>query len=234
MRKHLLVTLVAVMTLGFTVSMASAQCTIAHPLKAKNFKVSLVQAFVSCGNAGAPSPNTATEGGVPTCQPIQTFNEADGSPPSGWRWNPLTSSGTVAMKPTLVPACKQGGTSLPAACPGGLNPAGDTADLLATLKLKGVVSDDAPLGASGDGTLATVARATLRDRVGGPMTVVDFPAGFPFTLTAGKASLKTSADALLNSIGQTGLPHCTSLEIVSISVLDENGNAFGSLGAWLQ
>ena len=180
MRRNLLVTLAAVLALGFTASMASAQCAIQHPLKSKNFKVSLVQAFVSCGNAGAPSPNTATEGGVPTCQPVQTFNEADGSPASGWRWDPLTSYGTVAMKPYTVPVCKQSGTSLPPACPGGVNPIGDTADLLATLKMKGIISDDAPLGATGDGTLATVARATLTDRVGGPMTVVDFPAGFPF------------------------------------------------------
>ena len=259
MRKHLLVTLAAVMALGFTANMASAQCaTVAHPLKAAKFQVSLVQAFVSCGNPSAPSPNTATEGGVPTCTPVQTFNQLDGSPASGWTWDPLTSFGTVSMKPLLVPACKRKGTSLPPACslnvciggtnagepctvnsecPGGtcsgLNPVGDTTDLLAKLKLKGVVSPDAPLGANGDGTLATIARATLDDRVGGPMTVIDFPAGFPFTLEEGKANLQTSADALLNSIGQPGLSHCSTLEIVTISVNDENGNPFGRLGAFL-
>ena len=139
----------------------------------------------------------------------------------------------VSAKPLRVPACKQKGTSLPPACAGGVNPAGDTTDLLAKLKLKGVVSPDAPLGANGDGTLATIARATLDDRVGGPMTVIDFPAGFPFTLEEGKANLQTSADALLNSIGQPGLSHCSTLEIVTISVNDENGNPFGRLGAFL-
>jgi hypothetical protein len=232
MRRHLLVTLAVVLALGFTASVVSAQCAIEHPQKAKNFKVSLVQAFVSCGNPGGLAANTATEGGVTACTPVTTLNQYNGGEPNGWRFDPLKSQGQVQMKPKKKPACKQKDTSYPPACAGGLNPA-DTVDLEAQLKLKGVIATDSPLGASGSGTLATVARATLTDRVGGPMTVVDFPAGFPFTLTNGKTSLKTSADALLNAIGQPGLPPCSSLEIVTMTVLDENGNPFANMGAFL-
>jgi hypothetical protein len=232
MRRHLLVTLAAVMALGFAASLASAQCAFEHPAKAKNFKVSLVQAMVSCGNPGGNVANTATEGGVTACQPVQTINEKNGGEPNGWRWDPLKAQGQVQLKPKKAPACKQKDTSFPPACAGGLNPP-DTTDLEASLKLKGIIATDSPLGASGNGTLATVARATLTDRVGGPMTVVDFPAGFPFTLTNGKTSLKTSADALLNAIAQPGLPNCSALELVTISVLDENGNAFANMGSLL-
>ena len=52
-------------------------------------------------------------------------------------------------------------------------------------------------------------------------------------MTGGKASLDTSADALLNSIGQPGLPPCTSIEVVSIRVQDTNGDNFANLGSYL-
>ena len=67
----------------------------------------------------------------------------------------------------------------------------------------------------------------------GDLTVVDFPASFPFTMSGGKATVKTSADALLNGIGQPSLPHCSSIETVSITVVDPNGDTFANLGAFL-
>ena len=45
--------------------------------------------------------------------------------------------------------------------------------------------------------------------------------------------LEASADSLLNSINQYGLPHCSSLEIVSLTVLDPNGNTFANQGVYL-
>jgi hypothetical protein len=214
--------------------MASAQCNLVqHPSSARYFKVSLVQAFVSCGNPGGNTVNAMTEGGVSSCQPVQTFNDKNGGEPSGWRWDPLYSYGLVEFKPMPQPACLQVGTSLPPGCPGGLNPIGDTIDLRAKLKLRGIIATDSPLGATGTGTMATVARATLDDRMFGFMTVIDFPAGFPFTLVNGKATMKTSADALLNSILQPGLPPCTTIDVVGIHVLDENGNNFGNLGSYM-
>jgi hypothetical protein len=74
--------------------------------------------------------------------------------------------------------------------------------------------------ASGSGALATVTRASLDDRTEGDETVVDFPAAFPFSMVPGSARLRSSADALLNAVGQPGLPPCTSLELVSVRVLD--------------
>ncbi len=61
-------------------------------------------------------------------------------------------------------------------------------------------------------------RITLDDRMNGDMTLVDFPGSFPFDLTNGQAKLKTSMNALLNSIDQPGLAPCTSVEIVSVAV----------------
>jgi hypothetical protein len=235
MKRHVLVTLAAILALGFTASLASAQCAFEHPKKAKKIQASLVQAFVSCGNPGGNTPNTTTESGtVPTCKPPETFNEDAGSPADGWEWDETKGQGSIAFKAANKVKFIQIGTVLPGANPASpLNPAGDTVDLVIQMKLKGVIADDSPAGATGSGTLSTVARATLDDRMGGDMTVIDFPAAFPFDLVGGQAKLKTSANALLNSIGQPGLPPCSSIEVVDVTVEDENTNPFARMGTFL-
>jgi len=239
MKRHLLVALAAVLTVGFAASLAQAQCSFEHPKKAVKLQSNLVQAFVSCGNPGGNSSNTNTEGGVPTCAPPETFNEQAGSPPNGWLWTETKSQGKVSFKAKAVCTGVSTGTSSPQLLP--CNPASPlntgpppSADLEAKLDLKAIEdAGSAGDGANGPGTLSTVARATLDDRAAGDMTVIDFPAGFQFDLVDGKAKLKTSADALLNGIGQPGLPPCSSIEVVSIVVLDENGNGFANMGTFL-
>lgn len=220
MKKHMIVAGAAALALGFSASVASAQCTYEHPKQAKQIKSSLTQAFVSCGNPGGNTPNDTTEGGVPTCSPPETFHEQAGSPTGGWLWDEGKGKGDVQFKAAKNKLVHPN------------NPPNDTADLAVQLKMGGILNTlGAPAG--GSGTLATVARATLEDRVGGPMTVVDFPAGFPITAVNGKIKLKTSANALLNGIGQPGLPGCSNIEVVSVNVVDPNGNAFANLGTFL-
>jgi len=222
MRRQLLGGLAAVLVVGFAASSASAQCAFEHPKKANKFQSTLVQAFVSCGNPGGNSPNSTTEGGVPTCKPPETFNEQAGSPPTGWQWDELKAQGQVQLKES-----KQIPVNV-------LNPPGDTTDIAVKVKLKGIVyAGNIPVGPS-TGFLATVARATFDDRAGGDMTVVDFPANFPLIVIGGKVNVKTSADVLLNGISQPGLPHCASIETVSVTVTDENGNTFANTGLFLR
>jgi hypothetical protein len=233
--------LAALLAIGFTASAARAQCQFEHPKKARVIESDLVQAFVSCGTVGGNPVNNTTEGGVPSCSPPETFNEQDGSPCNGWLWDETKSRGNLRFSSTQAPVAVRKDTTLPIAQPigGPLSPPGSK-DLFVHMQLHNII--DCTGAASGTGTLATVARATLDDRgadgMAGTlddtdMTIVDFPAGFPFTLTEGRTNLKTSADALLNSIGQVSLPSCTSIEVVSVSVLDENGNAFASMGTFL-
>jgi hypothetical protein len=280
MKKHALLTLAAALALGFTASAAQAECDYEHPTKAKLVKSNCAQAMVSCGNPGGNTPNDSTEGGVPTCNPPESFCEASGNcPGTGWIWNDKSSQGQVQFKANKNKVISP------------LNPPG-AQDLDVKLKLKGVDTSGGP--ASGPGTLATVARATLNDRgpngvegssntcigganagapcaaasvcpggacdssvcVGGgnagalctaasecpggtcdsddeSMTVIDFPAGFPFNLVGGKVTLKTSANALLNNIGQPGLPGCSNIEVVSVTIVDSNGDTFANLGTFL-
>lgn len=299
MKKHMFVAGAAVLALGFTASLASAVCNIEHPKSAKGGKMSFVQAMVSCGNVGGNASNTTTQGGVPSCEPPQTFHEQAGSPGGGWMWDEKAGSGSVSFK-----AAKNKQENI-------LNPIPNTADLAIQLSLKGVIDETGPAGPA-FGTLATVARATLEDRLGGgvcskgkqcngggndgalckedsecpsgtcetghscpqdatcnggandgaicttdsecpggacddgcpakgascidkgtPQTVVDFPAGFQVTVVDGQAKMKTSANVLLNTIGQPGLPGCSSIELISVTIVDPNGNTFANIGTFL-
>jgi len=49
----------------------------------------------------------------------------------------------------------------------------------------------------------------------------------------GSANLQTSADAVLNNSGIPGLPPCTSIEMLSVWVLDWNADRFVNLGTYL-
>jgi hypothetical protein len=234
MKRHLAVA-AAALGFAFVASGAQAQfvdpeCGFEHPKKAKETKSSLVQGYVSCGNAGGNPINDTTESGTQSCSPPETYNDQVGSPADGWHWDFEKGQGDVSFK------AAKNKIEDPV-----LNPEGDTADVAVSLKLQGVVSADAPEGASGIGSIATLSRATLRDRngTGGnnaddvPMTVIDFPVAFPFDLIEGKAKLKTTANALLNPADIGGLPHCTSIEVVDINVFDENDTVFARMGTFL-
>jgi len=239
MKRHLVIA-AAALGFAFVASGANAQntqdeCGFEHPKKAKQIQASLVQAFVSCGgNPGANPSNDATEGtpGTPSCSPPETRNDQAGGHPTGWMWDESKGQGKATFKAKNKTLSKD-------PIHASKNPPGDTGDIQVALKLQGVV-DDAGV-ASGNGTMATLSRATLRDRRGTPgnntdddaMTVVDFPAPFPFTLTEGKANLKTSANVVLNGGGINGLPHCASVEVVDLSVNDENGTRFLSMGTFI-
>ena len=231
-RRDLLAVVAALLALGFAASTASAQCNFDHPKKARKFTGELVQAFVPCGGIGGTTPNTATGGGVPACQPPETFNQLYESPANGWRMDPLKFQGRVQLKIRKACTGKAKGTSLPPCNPldTALNPPG-SADLEVQLKLRGVIDAGGP--ANGVGALWTLTRATMYDWTAGDVTILDFPAGFPFDLAKGETSMKTSVDAHLNSLNLQSLPACSSLEIVDINVVDENGTTFARIGTWL-
>jgi hypothetical protein len=84
-----------------------------------------------------------------------------------------------------------------------------------------------------NGQLITLARATLNDPLNGDMTVIDFPANFAVQVIGGATKIKTTANALLNGIGQNALPKCSSIETVQLAVSDENGTIFAKPGIFL-
>ncbi len=233
MKRHFAVTFAAVLAVGVAAPLAHAQvsvdsCGFEHPKFGKETRSSLVQAFVSCGNAGGNASNDTTDGGVPSCSPPETYAEQNGSPPNRWMWDEARSYGTVQFRSVQ--------SHINNAI---LDPPNDTGDIAVKLKLRGVVDAAGP--ASGTGNLNTVGRATIRDRQGTPsntsddldMTVVDFPAAFAFTLDDGSASVKTTVNTLLNGIGQPGLPECSSVTLVEVDVTDENGDRFAEMGLLL-
>jgi hypothetical protein len=219
-------------------SAAHAQCAFQHPKKAGKLQSNLVQAQVSCGNPGGNTVNSMTEGNVPACKPPQTVSEQHGNDTvGGWKWDAFKAQGKLTLQAKNSCAGQGKDTAIPACVPSSPLNTGPppSADLLVKLSLKGIRSGPGAgtADATGPGNLATVTRATFNDRMNGDITVVDFPAGFPFSLAEGKTNLKTSADALLNGIGQPGLPPCSSLELVSIRVVDSMGDTFAVMGTYL-
>ncbi len=164
----------------------SAPCDVAHGGKSKPVSLSLVQAYFPCDPMFA---NSMTEGGVASCAPAETFRENSGSPADGWTWGP-SGAGTVRLFPKKAAACLAKNSSVPAACPGGLNPEGDTSDVVMTLKLSGVV-DEVDGAANGTGSFAVVVQTTMHDRMNGPLTFFGVMRS-QFTLANGKATVKTS------------------------------------------
>ncbi len=220
MRNLLFIVAVAV-ALAVTAAPANAGCDFEHPRKAKQFSCSLVQAFVSCGNPTGNVPNTTSASGVPGCTPPETFNAQAGSQINGWQWWEQRSTGTLQFRETQ----------------GNFGP--NTRDLKVKMRLRRIIDKTGGL-ASGSGTLSTLARTTFEDTVvtspgmGTDMTIIDFPAPFAFSMTNGNANLATTANTLIAGLGIAPLPGCTSLEVVSIQVLDPNGNAFGACGIFMK
>jgi len=263
MRRHVLLTLAAALALGFTASAARAACDFEHPSKAKQIKSNMVQAFVSCNNPGGNSSGGhTTEGGVPSCAPPETYCQASGNcPGTGWEWGDGTSSASPSSSaqvqfksgPNKVigPLNPPGAQDLAVTLKlkgivdgGGL--VGPSPGTLATVA-RATFNDRGDDGREGStcagGTNDAAPCADDSECPGGVCgfdesgTVIDFPAGFNFTLgspSPGKVVFKTSANALLNGIGQPGLPGCSNIEVVSVTITDENGDTFANLGTYLK
>ncbi len=205
---------------------ATAQCAFSHPKRARQVVLPLVQAFVPCNTdpACAPdgvsrTPNTYTDIGISACQPPQTFNQYAGAPPNGWLWG-ANGSGTVSFKAATNRIWN------------GLNPIPNTADVEVRLDLVGI--EDADGLVDGTGVLWPNRRTTFEDRVGGDMTVIDLPfPNFAVQVVHGRAKVRTTANAWLNSNGFPGAPGCTSLELVGLELRDENNTLFASPGVLL-
>lgn len=230
MKKQLAVAAGAAIALGLTAGVASAQCTYAHPAKAKAFKSSLVQAQVSCGNPGGNSPNSQTPGGVPACAPPTTIAVNDGDAANQWKFG-VKGEGTLGFAAAKNKVCSTPAAKPP--CPMGDKAEGSRGDLTVTVKMKDIVDKAGDPVSEVAGLLKTVTRATLNDPDNGAITVVDFPAQFPVPVLDGKVNLKTSANNLLFGLNQDALPTCSELEIVSLIITDENGTNFALPGIFL-
>jgi hypothetical protein len=224
MKKHILVTGAAVLALGFSVGLASANpfvpcpATYQHPSSAKATKSSLTQAFVSCN---APN-STADTGTTPTCFPAKTYNEANPGV-GGWLWG-AKSKGEISFKSGKNKVVNV------------LNTDPNAIDIYIAVKMSGI-EDENGVADGSSGSVPSLARFTLISRLGphpnGVMTVIDFPTGFGVTTSHGKINKKTSATVILNGLGLAALGPCGNIEIVDVKVKDPNGNNFATMGLFL-
>ena len=179
------------------------------PQKATKFQAELVQPFIVCGDVGGNTPDRTTEGGVPACQ-VETPNQRDGNPMSGWRWDEARGVGSLQMKAT----CSHAG------------------DIAVKIKIQGIV-DGANAPVAGDGTFSLTWRATVNDPTGGDMTTIDLTSAIPFSMAAGNGALLTTVGVMLSESGMPDLPNGSSFELINAELRDPNGNAFATPGIFL-
>ncbi len=159
-------------------------------------------------------PNAVNEDGDPSCTPILAFNEQAGSPVSGW----VLEEGGAELE------LKPGGNKIVDP----LNPVGTSGDVFVKLKMKGVVDGNGdPVTATG--SISLWVRQQRRDRSNGDTVDRDRHYSIPLPVQSGKAKLTTSLNAILNANGDHGLP-VFAMEILSVDLLDSNGNSFGAQG----
>lgn len=178
----------------------------------------------------APPANKVDEAGIPGCSP-QTLNQAAGSPPDGWLWDPSKSAGKLQLKAAKN---KVAGVN---------NPPTNTADMTISLSMTGI--RDSMGNANSTGKLSLTLRLTMEDRGQGDMTLTTIPDEneipfLPDLVTAwaaravdGKIKLKTSMNVMLVDAALPGLPGCSVIELLSARILDVNGTPFGRIGLFL-
>ncbi len=165
-------------------------------------------AFVPCD-----TPNAVTQDDVPACSIPMTFNEAAGNPPNGWIWG-----GKTKIKLKIK--------ALPNKLVSPLNPSDSVGTLDVSLNLKGKgIEDNSGVPATGTGTLVLTVRESRTSPLNAYLTLVDRPLSFAFTVSKGQVKFKTSVNALLNSLGEHGLPPF-EMEILSVQIFDPNGVLF--------
>lgn len=202
---------------------ASAQCAFNQATGSTTYtgylSNSLVRAFVSCNNPGGNTPNaTNATGTVPTCYPAENYSQQAGSPANGWEFHPGTSYGRLTIKRT------SGGENLAGYPP-------TVRDAVITLKMYHIGQTSGGGFASGTGNMQILFRATMNDYTFGDMTTIDFPLGLPIQLSGGSGTVsKKLGDVMKDDFHLPRFPDCTSIEIISVSVSDPNGNVFAVSG----
>jgi hypothetical protein len=196
---------------------AYAQCAFDVPAKAKIIKSSLVRAYASCPGATFASPNTTTMAGVPGCAPP--------TPNSAYEFDDAKGACTLSMKHGIETPCSDG---IAPSC----------SSVRIVLKCSGIRDPGgATLTSTTGWSLGLVHRATTNDASNGDMTILDIP--FQLTLPDPEnGKLKMTFDfgpctgPLCPLFGPSAsLPACASLEILSATLLDPDGNAFARLGS---
>jgi hypothetical protein len=224
--------LATVALVGLYAGTASAQCAF-NIQPAKGVKGSFVRNMAPCPGTehpAGPYPNTETDGETDACSPV-TPKEIDGD---ATPYKFAEKGGcTIQTQAKLVSACEEieGSDGNPL----GLE-AGPCHITYVKGKCKGIVNaSDVPIGPS-DGIwgFATLSRASFDDDANHDMTVIDFPVTFAFSEASnGGMKIKSnSAEALKPLVGANNseLPECTSIEIVDVTIKDQNGLPFAKLG----
>lgn len=175
----------------------------------------MVRAYAPCGTGITfPSPNTAAASGTPGCTPPTPYSDFL-----------FSDKGKCSV---------QGSHKWESPC--GLGGPEDCSNFTWKARCSGITAADGTTLIEGSGwTLNMLYRATWQDSANGDQTVIDFPAQVTFA-PAKKGRMKAGADThmLLNQLPffpPRFLPGCTSLEVLSVKIVDPQNRVFATMGS---
>lgn len=215
---------------------ASAQvphCDFDGLAKAKGIKSSMVRLYAGCPSTEHPTINSQTGGSTPSCQPVMPKEQDDIA--SGYLFDPVKGGCDVQTKGKIEADCAE--LTDANGDPLGV-PSGPCHVTYVKSKCKGILQADGvtPINANEDAgwSLATLTRTTYNDATNGDMTVIDFPVTFSYQdPDNGKMKLDSnSAQALAEFVGpaSAGLPTCSTLQTIKITIKDPAGLPFATMG----
>jgi hypothetical protein len=222
--------LAAIFALAAGAGTAAAQCDF-NVANAKGIKGSMVRDYAPCAGTEHPTAhaNTHTSAGTSACTPVTPAvrRHPDGvGVPTDYTFGDKGRC-TLSMSWKLVEDCSTLTDSSGAPLGLSANPCQVT---FVKSKCTGIYQADGvtPIkGEDGGWYLHAVVRMTLDDAAGGDMTVMDYPVDFSYsTPKDGMIAINSStAEALIPRVGagNAGLPPCTSMEVVGISIRAPSG-----------
>ncbi len=193
-------------------SQSLAQCAFNAPTSAKGIKTSMVRAYAVCPGITFASPNTSTMAGVPGCTPPFALSE--------YSFDDEKGACSVRIKSQYAEPCPNGSSE---PC------------MTSTLKAKcvGVLSPGGLLTNAPGFGLQMVTRRTVNDPSSGDLTVLDFPSQIGFS-QAHNGVFTATVDPFEEGCAILECqppPGCSSIQIVTITIYDPDGNIFAVAGS---
>lgn len=218
-----------------TAGTAAAQCEFNAIERAKTNVQRYVRAQAPCiGSTQNPSSDGTTTGGTDSCSGVEVYENVvagQATPYQFRRQGGCKTRATIDAVNDCSELTDKNGDNL------GLD-AGPCVNVKFSGKCTHLVQADGvtPVHNVSGFQLFTVSRASLNDDVGGDMTVFDFPLTWPFETTKNGVmklrgeTVQRLQEGFVTPASESGLPTCTQLELIALSILDPDGNILARNG----
>jgi hypothetical protein len=232
--KKFTILIVAIAITAITASTAAAQCQFNAIERAKTMKQNFVRAQAPCiGSTQHPSSDIKTTGDTDACLGVESYENVSAGSSTPYQFR-RQGGCKIKAKIDALSDC----STLTDSDGNSLGLSGACTDITFRGKCTQMVLADGVTPAHNitGFQLFTASRASMNDSFSGDLTVFDFPITFKFgTVKNGVMKLKAHTaerlqDSFVTPITESGLPTCTQVELLHLTILDPQGNVFARSG----